>query len=96
MWEGGGGGISLGYVIQLLQVVDIREHEQRKTMTSVKNGLRKLTFSLFQCSDSTNPCNGSYNEGILIRCVRQKRSIKRAIELPLAIHDIRDLSILVA
>ena len=92
----GGGGISLGYVIQLLQVVDIREHEQRKTMTSVKNGQRKLTFSLFQCSDSTNPCNGSYNEGILIRCVRQKRSIKRAIELPLAIHDIRDLSILVA
>ena len=65
-------------------------------MTFVKNGWRKLTFSLFQCSDSTNPYNGSYNEGILIRCVRQKRSIKRDIELPLAIHDVRDVSILVA
>ena len=65
-------------------------------MTSVKNGQRKLIFSLSQCSDSTNPCNGSYNEGILIGCVRQKRSIKPHIELPLAIHDIRDVSILVA
>ena len=65
-------------------------------MTSVKNGQRKLLFSLFQRSDSTNPYNGSYNKGILIRCVRQKRSIKRDIELPVAIHDVRDVSILVA
>ena len=65
-------------------------------MTSVKNGQRKLVFSFFQCSDSTNPCNGSSNESVLIGCVRQKRSIKRNIELPLAIHDVRDVSILVA
>ena len=65
-------------------------------MTFVKNGRRKLIFSLFQCYDSTNPCNGSYNESVLLGCVRQKRSIKRDIELPLAIHDVRDVSILVA
>ena len=65
-------------------------------MTSVKNGRRKLTFCLFQCSDSTNPCNGSHNEGILIRCVRQKRSIMRDIKLPVAIHDVSEVGILVA
>ena len=88
-----GGGNLIRYVIQ---DADNREHEQRKTMTSVKNGQRKLIFSLFQCSDSTNPYNGSYNEGILIRCVRQQRSIKPDIELPVAIHNVRDVSILVA
>ena len=29
-------------------------------------------------------------EGKRIRCVRQKRSIKRNIELPVAIHEVRD------
>ena len=29
-------------------------------------------------------------EGKRIRCVRQKRSIKRNIELPVAIHEARD------
>jgi len=48
----------------------------------VKNGNRKLIFSFFQCSDSTNSYSGSRNKGIQIRCVRQKCSIKRDIELP--------------
>ena len=47
----------------------------------VKNGNRKC-----QCSDSSN-CTV---EGKRIRCVRQKRSIKRNIELPVAIHEVRD------
>ena len=65
-------------------------------MTFVKNGRRKLTFSLFQCSDSTNCYNRSFNKGILIRFVTQKRSIKRDIKLPVANRDVRDVSILVA
>ena len=52
----------------------------------VKNGNRKWIFSVFQCSDSSN----STVEGKRIRCVRQKRSIKRNIELPVAIHEVRD------
>ena len=52
----------------------------------VKNGNRKWIFSVFQCSDSSN----STAEGKRIRCVRQKRSIKRNIELPVAIHEVRD------
>ena len=62
----------------------------------VKNGNRKLIFSLFHCSDSTNSYSGTLNKGIQIRCVRQKRSIKRDIELPVANHDVRDVSVLVA
>ena len=62
----------------------------------VKNGNRKLIFSLFQCSDSANTYSGTLNKGIQIRCVRQKRSIKRDIELPVANHDVRDVSVLVA
>ena len=31
-----------------------------------------------------------------IRCLRQNSSIKRDIELPVAIHDVRDVSVLVA
>ena len=52
----------------------------------VKNGNRKWIFSVFQCSDSSN----STVEGKRIRCVRQKRSIKRNIVLPVAIHEVRD------
>ena len=62
----------------------------------VKNGNQKLIFSLFQCSDSTNSYSGTLNKGIQIRCVRQRRSIKRDIELPVANHDVRDVSVLVA
>ena len=62
----------------------------------VKNGNRKLIFSLFQCSDSANAYSGTLNKGIQIRCVRQKRSIKRDIELPVANHDVRDVSVFVA
>ena len=40
--------------------------------------------------------SGTLNKGIQIRCVRQKRSIKRDIELPVANHDVRDVSVLVA
>ena len=58
----------------------------------VKNGNRKLIFSLFQCSDSANTYSGTLNKGIQIRCVRQKRSIKRDIELPVANHDVRTLA----
>ena len=43
-------------------------------------------FSVFQCSDSSD----STVEGKRIRCVRQKRSIKRNMELPVAIHEVRD------
>ena len=35
-------------------------------------------------------------QDIQIRCVRQKCSIKRDIELPVAIYDVRDVSVLVA
>ena len=52
----------------------------------VKNGNRKLIFSVFQCYDSSN----STVEGKRIRCVRQKRSIRRNIELPVAIHEVLD------
>ena len=36
------------------------------------------------------------NKGIQIRCVRRECSIKRDMELPVAIHDVRDFSILIA
>ena len=62
----------------------------------VKNGNRKLIVSLFQCLASTNSHSGSENKGIQIRCVRRKYSIKRYMELPVAIHDVRDFSVLIA
>ena len=62
----------------------------------VKNDNRKLIFSLFQCPASTNSYSGSENKGIQIRCVRRECSIKRDMELPVAIHDVRDFSILIA
>ena len=62
----------------------------------VKTGNRKLICSLFHCSDSTNSYSGTLTKSIQIRCVRQKRSIKRDIELPVANHDVRDVSVLVA
>ena len=62
----------------------------------VENGNRKLIFSLYQCSDSSNSYSGCENKGIQVRFVRQKRSIKRNIKLPVVIHDVRDVSVLVA
>ena len=60
----------------------------------VKNGNRKLIFSLFQCSDSTNSYSGIQDKGIHIHCLRQKCSIKRDIKFPVAIHDVWDVSVL--
>ena len=70
--------------------------EMISNRADVKNGNRKLIFSLFQCSDSTNSYSGTLNKGIQIRCVRQKCSIMRDIELPVANHDVRDVNVLVA
>ena len=62
--------------------VDIRD---------VKNGNRQLIFSLWLD-------NFVHRElkVIQILCVRQKWSIKRDIELPVAIYDVRDVNVLVA
>ena len=62
----------------------------------VENGNRKLIFSLYQCSDSSNSYSGCENKGIQVRFVRQKRSIKRNIKLPVVVHDLSDVSLLVA
>ena len=61
-----------------------RSHSSDTTLSRAGN--RKWIFSVFQCSDSSN----STVEGKRIRCERQKRSIKRNIELPVGIHEVRD------
>ena len=54
--------------------------------TNVKNDNRKLILHPFQSTKQKH----------WILWVRQKRSIKRDIELPVAIHDVREVSVLVA
>ena len=66
-----------------LQELDNRENEQRKRWRPSKMASGSWHFLSFSAT-----YNGSYNEGILIRCERQKRSIKRDIELPVAINDV--------
>ena len=76
----------------------IRDLKQRERWRhGHQNGNRKLILSLFQCSNSTNSYSGSQNKGIQIHCVGQKLSIyKRDIELPVAIHDVQDVSAFLA
>ena len=80
----------------------IRDLKQRERWRhGHQNGNRKLIFSLFQFSNSTNSYSDSYsgsqNKGIQIHCVGQKLSIyKRDIELTVAIHDVQDVSTFLA
>ena len=80
----------------LLNVIrDLKQRERWRH--GHQNGNRKLILSLFQCSNSTNSYRGSQNKGIQIHCVGQRLSIyKRDIELPVAIHDVRDVSAFLA
>ena len=70
-------------------------------VTDIKMATGSWYFLSFQCSNSTNSYSDSYsgsqNKGIQIHCVGQKLSIyKRDIELPVAIHDVQDVSAFLA
>ena len=86
---------SCNYLVLATYLVNvIRDLKQRERWRhGHQNGNRTLIFSLFQCSNSTNSYSGRQNKGIQIHCVGQKLSIyKRDIELPVAIHDVQDVS----
>ena len=90
---------SSNYLVLATYLVNvIRDLKQRERWRhGYQNGNRKLILSLFHCSNSTNSYSGSQNKGIKIHCVGQKLSIyKRDIELPVAIHDVQDVSAFLA
>ena len=90
---------SCNYLVLATYLVNvIRDLKQRERWRhGHQNGNRKLILSLFHCSNSTNSYSGSQNKGIKIHCVGQKLSIyKRDIELPVAIHDVQDVSAFLA
>ena len=90
---------SCNYLVLATYLVNvIRDLKQRERWChGHQNGNRKLILSLFHCSNSTNSYSGSQNKGIKIHCVGQKLSIyKRDIELPVAIHDVQDVSAFLA
>ena len=69
----------------------------RITLTSTKIDNRKLIFSFFQCSELKIHWAVVKTMALIqIRCLRQKRSIKRDTELPVVINDFRYVSVLVA
>ena len=71
----------------------IKDPQQRVHWRTGRN--RKLVFS-FSVRRLGQFVQHESKQGIQIRCVRQKCSIKRDIKLPVASYDVRDVSVLVA